>query len=376
MHGRSRIPTNTAKQILKQPSLPVSLPAAQPSPALTMLPDLFEATPVPSRNLPSSLQETVSLHPHEDSALSKASSQFLNLEQVLLIEDKLHSMMEGLRQGHDISSFCDEYWRLSEACDVAQVPELFRDLRTQRVLRCAQVLEVVAVGLLNFFICVGGANEILMTHLKNLVFYVHQNFLSLMEYILLRIHPESSKNMWAFSLQETLSNKRLQKKLEKGQLGPLMRQQSEIIANISRGIATTLLTTQKTQAPVFLAVLHVLRTLDSMPVKKAKAIINGAAAETLQALPPPAPVVQSLPEVTVPYLPPAPPSVQYTLVLDLDETLVHYFEGENQGGSFKVRPYCERFLKETAELYEVVIFTAAMQDVSRYIVCRLGAGSN
>jgi len=310
------------------------------------------------------MQETVSLQPHEDSALGKVSGQFLNLEQVLLIEDKLHSMMEGLRQGHEIASFCDEYWRLSEACDIAQVPELFRDLRTQRVLRCAQVLEVVAVGLLNFFICVGGANEILMTHLKNLIFYVHQNFLSLMEYILLRIHPESSKNMWAFSLQETLSNKRLQKKLEKGQLGPLMRQQSEIIANISRGIATTLLSTQKTQAPIFLAVLHVLRTLDSIPIKKAKAIINGAAADTLQALPPPAPVAAALPNVTVPYLPPTPQNVHYTLVLDLDETLVHYFEGENQPGSFKVRPHCERFLKETAELYEVVIFTAAMQDVS------------
>jgi TFIIF-interacting CTD phosphatase-like protein len=50
-------------------------------------------------------------------------------------------------------------------------------------------------------------------------------------------------------------------------------------------------------------------------------------------------------------------------VLDLDETLVHYYEIGSQG-TFNVRPGVDIFLKEMAELYEVVIFTAAMQDVS------------
>jgi len=54
----------------------------------------------------------------------------------------------------------------------------------------------------------------------------------------------------------------------------------------------------------------------------------------------------------------------YTLVLDLDETLVHYFEMGNEGGNFLVRPGVDKFLKEMSQLYEVVIFTAAMQDVS------------
>jgi hypothetical protein len=36
------------------------------------------------------------------------------------------------------------------------------------------------------------------------------------------------------------------------------------------------------------------------------------------------------------------------LVLDLDETLIHYFEvgGSEGGGHFLVRPGAERFLKE------------------------------
>ena len=53
------------------------------------------------------------------------------------------------------------------------------------------------------------------------------------------------------------------------------------------------------------------------------------------------------------------------MVLDLDETLVHYFEVGSEG-TFLVRPGCDQFLTEMAEIYEVVIFTAAMQDVSKH----------
>lgn len=76
---------------------------------------------------------------------------------------------------------------------------------------------------------------------------------------------------------------------------------------------------------------------------------------------------EPLPLVEAPYLPPLKEqsTSKYTLVLDLDETLVHYFEIGSEG-SFLVRPGCDKFLKEMSELYEVVIFTAAMQDVSLF----------
>ena len=68
-----------------------------------------------------------------------------------------------------------------------------------------------------------------------------------------------------------------------------------------------------------------------------------------------------------PYLPEITKESEYCLVLDLDETLVHYFEVGSEG-TFLVRPGCDQFLTEMAEIYEVVIFTAAMQDVSIYLI--------
>ncbi len=53
--------------------------------------------------------------------------------------------------------------------------------------------------------------------------------------------------------------------------------------------------------------------------------------------------------------------------LDLDETLVHYFE-TNGKGKYNIRPSCHKFLKEMSEIYEVVVFTAAMQDYADWVM--------
>lgn len=71
--------------------------------------------------------------------------------------------------------------------------------------------------------------------------------------------------------------------------------------------------------------------------------------------------VNSLANVTPPFLPPVTPET-YTLVLDLDETLVHFFFTPS-GGVFLIRPFCMEFLHTMSQMYEIVIFTAAMKDV-------------
>ena len=75
------------------------------------------------------------------------------------------------------------------------------------------------------------------------------------------------------------------------------------------------------------------------------------------------PVEDDLPHVEPPFLPLKKEYPIYTLVLDLDETLVHYYETEAEG-HILVRPGCDTFLKEMSKYYEIVVFTAAMQDVN------------
>lgn len=63
-------------------------------------------------------------------------------------------------------------------------------------------------------------------------------------------------------------------------------------------------------------------------------------------------------------------SKDYTLILDLDETLVHFTQSAD-GGQVLLRPHVHRFLNEVARYYEVIVFTAAQQDYADWIIDRL-----
>ena len=71
-----------------------------------------------------------------------------------------------------------------------------------------------------------------------------------------------------------------------------------------------------------------------------------------------------------PFLPKLTPDQEnniYTLVLDLDETLVHFFYTPS-GGTFLIRPYCFEFLEQMSKYFETVIFTAAMKEYADSIL--------
>ena len=60
----------------------------------------------------------------------------------------------------------------------------------------------------------------------------------------------------------------------------------------------------------------------------------------------------------------------YTLVLDLDETLIHFKPNPNneESGTIKIRPYLYQFLDNIKKYYELVVFTAATQEYADPII--------
>ena len=73
--------------------------------------------------------------------------------------------------------------------------------------------------------------------------------------------------------------------------------------------------------------------------------------------------------IPVPYLPNWL-NKPYTLVLDLDETLIHFKPNPNneESGTIKIRPYLYQFLDNVKKYYELVIFTAATQEYADPII--------
>jgi Dullard-like phosphatase family protein len=78
---------------------------------------------------------------------------------------------------------------------------------------------------------------------------------------------------------------------------------------------------------------------------------------------------------TAPYLPEINKKYKFTLVLDMDETLVHFFF-TTINGMFFVRPYCFDFLNELNNYYEIVTFTAGIKDYADNILNLLDINDN
>lgn len=120
-------------------------------------------------------------------------------------------------------------------------------------------------------------------------------------------------------------------------------------------------------------IIQIVRDIEDFDVMKARELLRNAVQEEID--PPALNTTESvdyeveLPLVDPPYLPQVPNDV-YTLVLDLDETLVHYYEDGSEG-KFHIRPGCHEFLEEAAKYYEVVIFTAGLQEYADWVLDQL-----
>ena len=88
------------------------------------------------------------------------------------------------------------------------------------------------------------------------------------------------------------------------------------------------------------------------------------------------------------------PRKKHTLVLDLDETLIHScfkyspsdftvgitMDGDDYTAYVRKRPYVEYFLRKCCEMFHVIIWTASMKDYAQPLVAKLleatGANTN
>ena len=82
------------------------------------------------------------------------------------------------------------------------------------------------------------------------------------------------------------------------------------------------------------------------------------------------PVLVNSLNLNPPFLPPIESKYKYSLVLDMDETLIHFFF-THINGIFFVRPYCLDFLHELNDLYEIITFTAGTKDYADTILNQL-----
>lgn len=172
----------------------------------------------------------------------------------------------------------------------------------------------------------------------------------------------SKNNTWVENIIQTIEEK--SNKLQNTtNCGKFLQEQTGIICNILSSLTKLIVT------PVNQVIYSVLESLDNLTVHKARLMLERVQIDT-----PFVPLAETILKVVpAPYLPPLTEE-KYTLVLDLDETLIHYMEIGNEGRLF-VRPNCQKFLEEMNKYYEVVIFTAALQEYADWALDQIDKGN-
>lgn len=166
--------------------------------------------------------------------------------------------------------------------------------------------------------------------------YVHQNYLTIIDIILSRLPPENISNMFASNLQQIVRTKR-NRFTSKREYATYLRNHSDIISNCIKTICRLLPSNGRSSFTH--EMILILNNLDKYSIPGARSHLAKIQSNF--------PIFQETTSNYVtfdaPFLPPVSQEV-YTLVLDLDETLVHY-KDHGRSGQLLIRPFSRDFLK-------------------------------
>ena len=298
---------------------------------------------------------------------------FINLQDLIKIEEILVCLIEKVAHKESASQECENWWKITDENSIIRIDSLFKKSEVKQGLREAVILEAVGVTTVEYLDHSALGNEKTRAALIEMLEIIHQNILVLIDIVLHRLPNSYSTNSWAVKLQ-TLTYHKRKIKCSKYENVNLLQQQNNRIKEKIQEMAHEhtnpgAVLTKSVRSLLFL-IIQVVREIENFEVILARDKLRNAICEEIE--PPLLNTTESvdydgeLPSVTAPFLPPLK-SPKYTLVLDLDETLVHYFELAGEG-NFMVRPGCKEFLEEACKHYEIVIFTAALQDYADWVL--------
>lgn len=238
----------------------------------------------------------------------------------------------------------------------------------QKVCRENYIQEIIFVCILFLINNIKKDKDQYLAGVKNCIFYFHQNSL-----ICLFVIITKSKGIMNSNEDYIKCNRKIEENktwLNKNNYKKCITSNNKIIKGIMKNIIKQMKqsgglfnddqlnmlssTIKGIKKVIIEGVLHEL--YNDIVLKELNANKNNTVSnEEIQAKP------------SVPYLSENTSNKEYTLVLDLDETLVHFIE-DAESAYIQIRPGAEDFIEELAEYFELVVFTAAMQSYADLVI--------
>ena len=319
----------------------------------------------------------------------------IHLEDLLILEGKFCHLLECLKFENPVPKICVEWWNFYTYCSFfGKFPKLFpKDNKEEynnnslfisdyQIAHEAVMFELLSMIIIYKILCDPKASKNLINNLKKLINEVHQNFLIECDYILSRVNCNSITNIWIRKLKNLILAKKNWEESysEKDDFHlNLLKQGNNSIQNIIQYIIEQYSNINSSDIDINsliyfnenISKIHLIelsgyfnKAINQENIKINKTfsyIVNNNVNNRKKYI-----------SIVVPYLPEEIENKKnYTLVLDLDETLISFKFDEHHIGMLKMRPGLYNFLENVRKKYEIVIFTAGTQEYADPILDKI-----
>ena len=311
----------------------------------------------------------------------------IRLEDLIVLEDKLYKIVESFKNIKDVRRFIVDWWTFYNYTPFKGNFEYFFNEQHEKVISHEScLLEFLSIIIIYEALGEGNIIKNDFTKLQNLMYWIHQNYLIICDYVLYTI-SEVKRNVWVTKLKNIVLSK-ITRKINKDENINLLKTGNKNIMIMIKNILTIFSKSKTMNINVYTYYLNKsqetsINTLNEYFKKKInenayKKIENLHYSKNLnstsnhnRAFSNSIKISSQINQINqnknknipikekVPYLTNKKDRKKvFTLVLDLDETLISFRRDENGRGILKPRPYLQQFLSEMSKKYELIIFTA------------------
>ena len=306
---------------------------------------------------------------------SNSNSLSINFEDLIILQEYLKKIIISLEKNKVMENECFEYWNYyynSSIC--SQIEKLFTNQLDSNAVRIS-----INYTLMSIMLCYDYSfeNELLNKVNNTLADILKLNYKNLMlicEHILSKISKGSLSNIWVLKLSSIVnsSNYNDYNKYSMNEYNMTIVERISYNANIIVQNLRYLLKNFKSNKNASLTSIfkkirektyqeiNIFFRENILRIKNLNGSILGSIFllknKNFRTLP--APYVRTK------------NNKEFSLVLDLDETLIHFKPKNNgeEGGILRVRPGINEFLDEVGKYYELILFTTAIQDYADILI--------
>ena len=311
--------------------------------------------------------------------------EVINIEDILLFEEKFYEVNKAINIKSNISNECFEFINFyNQSSLYDKLETYFKDYQSKLIVHCSIMLTIFDIILIyhisfNLFFFENNCNI-----LSTLVKMNHQSYLLICNYISNKVSSSEKENNWVKKLRNMLDNNInhlniknnkdfemfiLKKNLNNSDLSIPLIEISFYIYCTQKLLTLILknLPNSDDAKSIFIDIYNNLSEISSNDLnnffnKKIFRILNKNA--SIGILSDISFFTNTLPKMKVPFLPfPQDVKKKFTLVLDLDETLISFKTCPEQNkGLLRLRPGLFEFLDEMKKNYELIVFTSATNE--------------